>query len=139
MSYPIEQLDPDYDNGTMPGNVADLSAAVVGHRIVSAVKRRAESWRVPDRLVLTLDDGTTVTLGETDDCCAFTAIEKFWLDPASVDHIITGVGTTDTYTVWHIYADFGDIMRLDVGWSPGNPFYYGYGFTITVEEENEDV
>ena len=50
-----------------------------------------------------------------------------------MDHVILGVGTTDGYTTWHIYADFGDVMRLKVGWSCGNPFYYGYGFTIRVE------
>lgn len=66
--YPIETLDPDDDNGTMPENVHALQS-----------------------------------------------------------------GTTDGYTTWHIYADFGDVMRLKVDWSPGNPFYYGYGFDIAVE------
>jgi hypothetical protein len=50
-----------------------------------------------------------------------------------VEHAILGVGTTEGYTKWHIYADFGDVMQLDVGWSCGNPFYYGYGFDIAVE------
>ena len=84
--------------------------------------------------VLTLDDGRRVQLVDTDDCCAYTALEEFWIDPTSVDHVILGVGTTDGYTTWHIYADFGDVMRLKVGWSCGNPFYYGYGFHITVSE-----
>jgi hypothetical protein len=51
-----------------------------------------------------------------------------------VDHIILGVGTTDGYTTWHVYADAGDVLELAVGWSCGNPFYYGYGFTITVDD-----
>ena len=43
-----------------------------------------------------------------------------------------GVGTTGEYTRWHIYADLGDVLELTVGWSCGNPFYYGYGFYIDV-------
>ena len=49
-----------------------------------------------------------------------------------IEHVITGVGTTDGYSVWHIYADLGDVVELKVGWSSGNPFYYGYGFDIAV-------
>jgi hypothetical protein len=26
----------------------------------------------------------------------------------------------------------GDVLELQVGWSPGNPFYYAYGFHIDV-------
>lgn len=29
-------------------------------------------------------------------------------------------------------AVVGDVMELEVGWSCGNPFYYGYGFSINV-------
>ena len=43
-----------------------------------------------------------------------------------------GVGTTDDFQTWHIYCDLGDILELDVAWSCGNPFYYGYGFDIDV-------
>lgn len=132
--YPIETLDPDDDNGTMPANVAELAGHVIGHRIVAAAERDfPNAWgNVQGALVLTLDDGTEVALHDTNDCCAFTALESFLLDPAAVDHIITGVGTTEGYTVWHIYADWGDILRLEIGWSAGNPFYYGYGFDIHV-------
>lgn len=133
MNYPTETLHERMDDGTMPENVATLAGAVVGRRIVSAEKGRTA---YPDRsstgMLITLDDGSTVVVSETEDCCAGTWLDGFWLDPSSVDHIITGVGTTDTYTVWHIYADMGDIMRLNVDWSCGNPFYYGYGFAITV-------
>jgi len=45
-----------------------------------------------------------------------------------------GVGTTAQYQTWHIYADWGDVLKLEVGWSCGNPFYYGYGFDIDVVE-----
>ena len=133
-AYPPEVLDDD-DDGTMPGNVADLASHVIGHRIVSAEQRDVPTgWdgRLEPGLAITLDDGTTVALGNTNDCCAYTVLESFLLDPAAVDHIITGVGTTEGYTVWHVYADWGDILKLQVGWSCGNPFYYGYGFDIHV-------
>lgn len=132
--YPTETLDPDDDDGTMPANVATLASHVIGHRITAAERRTAPNqWgRHLEALVLTLDDGTEVALHDTDDCCAYTALNSFLLDPTAVDHIITGVGTTDAYTVWHIYADWGDILKLEIGWSAGNPFYYGYGFDIHV-------
>ena len=133
--YPVETFtDDETDDGTMPSNVAALSEAVVGHRIVSAQKQQiASGWYgTHEALVLTLDDGRQVSLADTDDCCAYTQIESFLLHPELVDHVITGVGTTGGYTKWHIYADLGDVMELDVGWSCGNPFYYGYGFDITV-------
>lgn len=81
---------------------------------------------------ITLDNGEKVLLADTSDCCAYTSLESFLLHPERVDHIITGVGTTDKYQRWHIYADLGDVLELEVGWSAGNPFYYGYGFDIHV-------
>lgn len=133
--YPPEKLGEDDDDGTMPENVAALSDAVVGHRIVSVEKET-----IPGRFyeesatVLTLDNGKRVALVDTSDCCAYTELESFLLHPENVDHAILGVGTTDGYTTWHIFADAGDVMELNVGWSCGNPFYYGYGFDIRVEE-----
>lgn len=134
--YPTEVLDEDDDNGTMPNNVAELADAVIGARIVSATKGRVETrWDgEQEATVITLNTGKRVVLMDTDDCCAYTQLEEFFLDPQAVDHAILGVGTTDGYTTWHIYADFGDVMRLKVGWSCGNPFYYGYGFDIRVED-----
>lgn len=134
--YPIETLGSDDDNGTMPENVDTLANVVIGRRIVSVEQTKAKTSRggESDATVLTLDNGKRVNLINTSDCCAFTRLEEFWLDPTSVDHMILGVGTTDGYTTWHIYADFGDVMRLKVGWSCGNPFYYVYGFDITVAE-----
>lgn len=137
--YPEEHLGPDDDDGTMPANVAELSEAVVGRRIVKAERGEVPSdyyWNTTG-LILTLDDGRRVKLGNTDDCCAYTELESFLLAPDAVEHVITGVGTTDGYTTWHIYADMGDVLQLQVAWSPGNPFYYGYGFTIKVEEVSE--
>ena len=134
--YPIEVLDEDKDDGTIVENLATLGSHVIGHRITKAERQpREDKYKrhgKQDVLVLTLDDGTQVELADTGDCCAYTSLAAFFLDPASVDHIITGVGSTDGYTVWHIYADWGDILRLELGWSCGNPGYYGYGFDITI-------
>lgn len=134
--YPIEILDDEEDDGTMPNNVADLSEAVVGHRIVSVSQEEGKRryWGTESMTVITLDNGKRVKLVNTDDCCAFTEVEAFLLHPERVGHVITGVGTTDGYTKWHIFADLGDVLELTVGWSAGNPFYYGYGFDIHVEE-----
>lgn len=134
--YPEDTLSED--DGTMPNNVAELGEAVIGRRIVSADWQDArDQWGLTHRaFVITLDDGKQVAMFDTSDCCAYTDLEEFWLDPAAVDHVIMGVGTTEGYTTWHIYADYGDIMRLKVGWSCGNPFYYGYGFDIQVTELN---
>jgi hypothetical protein len=134
--YPPETLDSESDDGTMPASLDALREAVIGHRIV-----KVERKSVPDRwggnfvsaMVLTLDTGQEVRLVGEHDCCAFTEVEAFLLHPELVNHVILGVGTTDGYTTWHIYADLGDVLELTVGWSCGNPFYYGYGFTITVD------
>lgn len=133
--YPPELLDGDDDDGTMPDNVQRLAQAVVGHRIVSTEKRVIPGgWRDAEGLVITLDNGHEVRLANTDDCCAYTDLEAFLLHPEKVDHVILGVGTTGQFRTWHIFADWGDVLELTVGWSCGNPFYYGYGFDITVEE-----
>jgi hypothetical protein len=127
VNYEPEGLHEDDDDGTMPSNVATLRSNVVGHRIVAA----EQDGQV---FTVTLDSGARVELANTDDCCAYTDLEAFLLHPERVDHIITGVGTTNGYTTWHIYADMGDVLELTVGWSCGNPFYYGYGFNINVVE-----
>jgi hypothetical protein len=117
--YPIETLDEDYDDGTMPENVEKLSEAVVGHRIVK-VERDVEVpksdgyyWGNSTGTALTLDNGRRVFLVDTSDCCAYTELESFLLHADKVDHIITGIGTTGEYTKWHVYADMGDVLD---GW-----------------------
>lgn len=134
--YPPEApLDEDEDNGTMPGNVAELAESVVGHRIVSThqVLASGNYGREYGGLVITLDSGVQVSVMGESDCCAFTTLDKFLLHPEKVDHIITGVATENGYTRWHIYADAGDVLDLEVSWSCGNPFYYAYGFIIEVQ------
>lgn len=131
--YPEEVLDEYSDDGTMPENVATLREAVIGHRIISAQKTERGD------LVLTLDSGRSVTLRGGSDCCAYTELNAFILHPEAVDHVILGVGTTDGYETWHIFADFGDVLALTVGWSSGNPFYYSYGFDIQVKDTEIDL
>lgn len=136
------------DDGTMPENVQALRDVVIGRKIVAAEKRTltdAEKatlaatrryyysrYSQPEALFLTLDNGTVVVMVDSNDCCAYTTLDKFLLNPLGVEHAILGVGTEDGFTKWHIYADFGDVMALEVDWSCGNPFYYGYGFDIMV-------
>lgn len=129
--YEREHLSDEIDDGTMPENVKALEQAVVGHRITFVEKCIGGGY---ESLLITLDNGKQVELVESSDCCAFTELDSFLLHPERIDHIITGVGTTGGYSVWHIYADLGDVLELSVGWSPGNPFYYGYGFRIYVRD-----
>ena len=136
MNYETEILDEDDDNGTMPDNVEALRNEVVGHRIVKAEKMTFPDYWGDEVEVfsITLDNGKTVKLSDGGDCCAYTGLESFLLNVENIEHVITGIGTTEGYTKWHIYADFGDVLELRVGWSCGNPFYYGYGFDIQVSE-----
>lgn len=132
------------DDGTMTNNVEILAEHVVGHKIVSVEmnqKVKGEYWGTTTGTgtVLTLDNGKKVVLSDTEDCCAYTEMENVILHLDKIDHVITGVGTTDGFTTWHIYADFGDVVELQVGWSYGNPFYYGYGFNISVQDEVDIV
>jgi hypothetical protein len=142
---PVESIPPadDYgyemDDGTMPDNVASLAEAVVGHRIVSVERTEKEDyWSKGDDFLITLDNGKQVRMQGSSDCCAYTELESFLLHPERVDHVITGVGTTGEFDTWHIFADMGDVLELKVGWSCGNPFYYGYGFNIRVRDIEED-
>ena len=123
----------------MPENVAALAGHVVGRRIVAVEKNASapgpDEWSGPAYgTALVLDNGKHVILADTSDCCAYTDLEDVILNLDKIEHVITGVGTTDGYTKWHIYADLGDVVELKVGWSSGNPFYYGYGFDILVQE-----
>ena len=117
-----------YEMGILTVQFLDDDPWGPGTKLVGALLLEKD----PETVIITLDDGTEVRLKNTDDCCAYTELEAFLLHPEKVDHIIMGVGTTEEYSRWHIYADHGDILELTVGWSCGNPFYYGYGFDIDV-------
>lgn len=140
--YPPEVLGDEEDDGTMPESLDALRQAVVGHRIVSVetgVEVPGVYYGTERATIITLDNGKRVQMIGRSDCCAYTDLDAFLLHPELVDHMIMGVGTTDGFTTWHVFADAGDVLELTVGWSPGNPFYYGYGFVIRVEDvpENE--
>jgi hypothetical protein len=136
--YPKEDLDTEWeDDGTIVENVETLAEHVVGQRIVAVEKgvTNTDQWGYESTgTALVLGNGKKVILVGSDDCCAYTELEDVILNLDKIDHVITGVGTTDGYTKWHIYADLGDVVELKVGWSAGNPFYYGYGFGISVQE-----
>jgi hypothetical protein len=143
-TYPPDSLGQyQDDDGTMPHNVETLGNAVIGHRIVSVdrgVEVEGRWWGRTSATAITLDNGARVFLADNSDCCAHTELSAFLLNPELVDHVITGVATEDGYTKWHIYADLGDVLALDVSWSSGNPFYYAYGFEIGVQDDpNVDV
>lgn len=129
----------DYeDDGTMPNNVAALENAVVGHRIVQVERTVPEpeyNWyRENGGVTLTLDNGSKVVLRDTDDCCAYTHLDNVITHLDTIDHIITNVTADEDYDTWHIFADLGEVLELQIGWSAGNPFYYGYGFDIDIIE-----
>jgi hypothetical protein len=122
------------DDGTMVENVSEFAELVVGHRIVSVAEfdlPRPEIFGKRTGLRITLDTGRTVELSEGGDCCAYTQLESFLWNADKIDHVITGVSTSDEYEKWNIYADLGDVLSLEVGWSAGNGMY-GYGFEIAV-------
>lgn len=143
--YPVEVLSEDEDNGTMVKNIAEFSKEVIGHRIVKVEKTGAPPhkkgekwfWNSADSLRIILDNGKSVFLQNLYDCCAYTELESFLLNAEKIYHIITGVGTSDGYRTWHILADYGDVLEVHLKWSCGNPFYYAYGFEITVIDDNE--
>lgn len=126
--YRVETSDD-----TMSDSRDTLKDAVVGHKIVK-VEKVANSdpyYYGGDKTIITLDNETQVELVGSGDCCAYTELDSFLLNPELVDHAILGVGTTDEYQTWHIFADMGDVLKLDVSWSEGSG-YYGYGFNIQV-------
>lgn len=126
-AYVDPSVDEGDDDGTMPASVASLVDAVVGHRI-DLVDRNNDAYE------LHLDSGQIVRLVEEGDCCAYTEVSQIVQYLPSTDHVITAVTTTDGYTRWHILADAGEVLEMQVGWSCGNPFYYAYGLTIEVSD-----
>lgn len=131
----------DHDD-VMCESAEELASLVVGKRIVSATEHEYESERWGFRYketdhVVTLDDGTEFAIVGTSDCCAYTALESFLIDPAAVDHVITSVSTENDYQTWRIIADGRDVVKMDVSWSEGSGYYmYGFEFhTLRVKEE----
>jgi hypothetical protein len=135
-----EYYDPDYDEKyeaeVMGSSVDELQNAVIGRRIVSVQKAKypATVYGRGEGVELTLDDGTRVLVADTDDCCAYTQVEDFkFLE--GVENAITSVNADKDFNKWFIYAGNAPVLEMDVAWSPGNPYYYGFGFEIRVEKE----
>lgn len=146
--YDIEVFpDNSYeDDGTMTRSAEELQKAIVGKKIIAVEKRHftdAEKEFIKqedgyflsylygfEQTILTLSDQTLAVLVEVGDCCAYTSLDAFKL--LDTEHAITGVGTTDGFNTWFIYAEDSVVATADVSWSCGNPFYYGYGFEIKV-------
>lgn len=135
---PTEELGEYDDDGTIVNSVQELAGNIVGHRIVKVEQVVVSTtYYAKTVLQITLDTGKVVQVADDSDCCAYTELQAFLFNADKVDHIITGVRTEDGYGVWSFFADAGDILSLTVGWSSGNPFYYGYGFDVTVLEVSE--
>ena len=142
--YIEEELNKDYsdeDDGTMPEGVENLRKAVIGQRIIKVekgaklpTKPGEYRWQTTADVMLTLEDGRRVALIGVSDCCASGSVDDFIEKLPVMDHIITDVGTTESYTKWHLLTGMDDVLELDVSWSPGNPFYYAYGVEIEVFE-----
>lgn len=119
--------------GDMRAVVETLKDAVVGQRIVSV---HEGSGRWGDRaLILTLNSGHQVEIEDTDDCCAFTALERLRVgEQGALDHVITDVTANESCSTWSIMAGAYEALGLDVNWSEGNYPYYMVGFTIRTRQ-----
>ena len=135
MSYE-EYYDPELEFESMDSGRESLEKAVVGRKIIKVEKVEVPSeYGRTYETKFTLDNGREAFLCDTYDCCAFTKVEKFsWLE--DVDHVITSVKASEDFEEWFIYADSIPVVELEVGWSTGNPYYYGFGFGVRVEEPN---
>lgn len=134
--YEIEKLPEDSwsDNGTMHENALRLQEVVVGHRIIGASLADIQGkypWEGMTRgVILDLSNQSSVLLRDGGDCCAYTYATALRL--VDTEHVITSVGTTEEFTKWFIYSENNPVLEMDVDWSCGNPFYYGYGFSLEV-------
>lgn len=130
--------DEDYEAEVMGGSAQELEEAVVGRRILSVEKvGHPRGLYRRDGIKLSLDDGSTVFVDNTDDCCAFTEVGDFkFLE--NTENVITSVTTDKDFNKWFVYAGNAPVLEMDVAWSPGNPYYYGFGFEIRVEKKENN-
>lgn len=113
-------------------NLTELNEMLVGQKIVKVEPKDNNNNSYFGTTVLTLDNGTQVNLRDSGDCCAYTEMENVIQHLPELDHVITNVTADDGYERFHIFADLGEVLELQLSWSEGNPFYYGYGFHIDV-------
>lgn len=139
MSHKDYAEDWNYESEVMGEGVTALAEAVVGRRIVKAERGQVQGQYYSSHgVMLTLDDGTEVNIADTDDCCAFSTVESLEF-LASVDNAITAVEANEDFTTWHVYAAEVPVVTLGVDWSPGNPYYYGFGLNINVRNKKEEA
>lgn len=142
--YYDDEADSDYEAEVMGGSAKELEAAVIGHRIVE-VRKGYDYEQYWDKsqahsdsgITLVLDNGTEVAVHDTDDCCAYTSVRDFEF-LTKTDNVITRVETNEGFDQWHIYAAEVPVVSLGVDWSPGNPYYYGFGFGIAVKKKENN-
>jgi len=122
-----------YDNKSIDQyELADiLKELVIGHAIVKA-----------EGDTLTLDNGTTIRVEDSSDCCAWGT--AYFGDLADSQNVITRVegastnsGDDDEYGLGSarvfLLTDAGTAMVIDQQWEPSNGYYF-YGLYLTVTE-----
>lgn len=132
-----DEYDQRYESEVMGGCVEELANSVIGRRIVRVEKVKGAKYHEESGIRLTLDNGDQVNVWDTDDCCAYTQVSDFrFLE--NVDNVITSVTSDDGFEKWFVYAGAVPVLEMDVDWSPGNPYYYGFGFSINVEKKENN-
>lgn len=117
-------------------DTADIESLLVGRRVVAAQsvdRSELDEDLEPRDGVLTLDDGTTVTVHPNEGCGGCTEGWYSITNLAAVDNVITSVRAveeTDARFQIFVVADATEINLLTVeGHDNG---YYGVGYTLTV-------
>lgn len=118
-------------------DTADIESLLVGRRVVAVEfipdDDDHDGWYDRRTGVLTLDDGTTVTVHPNEGCGGCTEGWYSITNLAAVDNVITSVRAveeTDARFQIFVVADATEINLLTVeGHDNG---YYGVGYTLTV-------
>lgn len=115
-------------------DTADIESLLVGRRVVAVEPPpHIDEWAENRNAVLTLDDGTTVTVHPNEGCGGCTEGRYSITNLAAVDNVITSVRAveeTDARFQIFVVADATEINLLTVeGHDNG---YYGVGYTLTV-------
>jgi len=124
------------DNGTMPEAFENLHKALVGRKIVEVEKVKYEGrWDQgydDPKALFHLDDGTVVKVGRINDCCALGTFDLENV-PKEINARVMAVEAAEDYSKAFILTE-GPLLTADTTWSPGNPFWYSYGFWVKIEE-----
>lgn len=123
MKHTDEQADIQE---TMEGQVGALRDALKGQVIVGVARERGV-------VTITLNGGKRVRLRDTDDCCAYGAVDDVNVNLAGA--VVTDVITDDEFERWFILGESKLIAELDVSWDVVNYPYCVYGLEIQVESD----